>query len=58
MPADGVGQRFQQRGGLADPVRERGSVEVQPVALEDLALAIEGKVADSCVDAPGDASWF
>ena len=41
MPPDGVGQRLQQRGGLSDPVGERGAVEVQPVALEDLALAIE-----------------
>ena len=50
MPADGVGQRLQQRGGLADPVGERGAVEVEPVALEDLALAIERQVVGVLAD--------
>ena len=41
MAADGIGQRRQQRGRFADPVGQRGAVEVQPFALEDLALAVE-----------------
>ena len=41
VPPDGVGQRREQRGGLADPVGERGAVKVEPVAFEDLGLAIE-----------------
>ena len=41
MPPDGLCQRLQQRRGLADPVGQRRAVEVEPLALEDLALAIE-----------------
>jgi len=41
MPPDGIGERFQKRRGLADPVGQRRTVEVEPLALEDLALAIE-----------------
>lgn len=41
MPSDGIGERFQKRSGLADPIRQRRAVEVEPLALEDLALAIE-----------------
>ena len=41
MAADRIGQRLQQRGRLADPVGQRGAVEVEAVALEDLALPVE-----------------
>jgi len=34
VPADGVGERREQRGGLSDPVGEGGAVEVEPVALD------------------------
>ena len=38
---DRVGQWLQQRRRLADPVRQRRSVEVDPLTLEDLALPVE-----------------
>ena len=44
MAPDGVGQRFQQGRGLADPVGEGRTIEVEPLTVEDLALAIQGKV--------------
>ena len=44
MPPDGVSQRFQQCGGLADPVGQGGSIQIEPFAVEDLALAIQGKM--------------
>jgi hypothetical protein len=50
VPADGVGERREQRGGLADPVGEGGAVEVEPVALEDLGLAIERQVVGVLAD--------
>ena len=50
VPPDGVGQRLQQGGGLADPVGERGAVEVQPLAFEDLALAVERQVVGVLAD--------
>ena len=50
VPADGVGQRREQRGRLADPVGQGGAVEVEPVALEDLALAIERQVVGVLAD--------
>ena len=50
MPADGVGERREQRGGLADPVGEGGAVEVEPVALEDPALAIERQMVGVLAD--------
>jgi hypothetical protein len=50
VPADGVGERREQRGGLADPVGEGGAVEIEPIALEDLALAIERQVVGVLAD--------
>lgn len=44
MAADGPGQGFQQGGGLADPVGQRGAVEVEALPVEDPALAIEWQV--------------
>ena len=44
MSTDGIGQRFQQGCGLADPVSKGGTVEVEPFAAEDLALTIERQV--------------
>lgn len=42
MAADGIGQGLQKGGGLADPVGQGGSVEIEPFAVEDPALTIEG----------------
>jgi methyl-accepting chemotaxis protein len=50
VPADGVGQRREQRGGLADPVGEGGAVQVEPVALEDPGLAVERQVVGVLAD--------
>jgi hypothetical protein len=47
---DGIGQRLQQGRGFANPVRQRRAVQVQPVALEDLALAIERQVIGVFID--------
>ena len=47
VPADGLGQRLEERGergGLAHPVGQRGAIEVEAIALEDLALPVERKV--------------
>ncbi|MBP1807797.1 hypothetical protein J2Z33_003678 [Rubellimicrobium aerolatum] len=41
MPPDRIGQGLEERGGLAHPVGQGGAVEVEAVALEDLALPME-----------------
>jgi hypothetical protein len=50
VPPDGIGQRLQKRRRLANPVRQRRAVQVQPVTLEDLALAIERQVIGVFID--------
>ena len=50
MPPDGVGQRFQQGGGFADPIRQRRAIQIEPIALEDLALAVEWQMVGILVD--------
>lgn len=50
MAADRVGQRFQQGGGLANPVGKGRSVEVEPLAVEDLALAVKRQVISILAD--------
>ena len=61
---DGVGQRFQQGGGFAHPIRQCRAVDVEPVALEDLALPVERQVICVFVDqhmgqqtGPGSATF-
>jgi hypothetical protein len=44
VAADRVGQRFQQRGRLADPVGQGRTVEVDPLTREDPALPVERQV--------------
>jgi hypothetical protein len=41
MAADGIGQGFEQSGGLADPIGQRGTVEVEAFAVKDLALPVK-----------------
>jgi hypothetical protein len=41
MPPDGAGQWLQQSGGLADPVGQRGALQIEPFTVEDLALPVE-----------------
>jgi len=41
---DGIGQRLQQGGGLADPIGQGGAIQIEPFAVEDLALAVERQV--------------
>ena len=50
MPADGVGQRLQQRRRLADPVRQGRSVEINAVAVIDLALPVERQMIGELAD--------
>ena len=50
MPTDGVGQWLQKRRRLADRVGQGRAVQVQPVALEDLALPVEREVIGVFVD--------
>ena len=47
---DGVRERLEQRRRLADPVSHRGTVEIEPVALEDLALPVERQMIGVFVD--------
>ena len=50
MPPDGVSERFQQGGRFAHPVGQRRAVNVEPVAAEDLALAVEWQMISVFVD--------
>jgi hypothetical protein len=45
MALDGIGQRLQQGGGLADPIGQGRAVEIDTFALEDLRLAIKRKAS-------------
>ena len=47
---DGVCERLQQSGGFAHPIRQRRAVDVEPVALEDLALAVKRQVIGILID--------
>ena len=44
MTSDGIGEGFQQGGGLADPVGQGRAVEVEPLSVEDLPPAIQAKM--------------
>ena len=50
VPADRIGQRLQKGCRLTDPVTERRPVKVDAFALENLALAIQGKVISIFAD--------
>ena len=50
MALDGIGQRLQQGGGLADPIGKGRAVEIDTFALEDLRLAIKRKMVRVLVD--------
>ena len=50
MPPDGVGQRRQQGGGFTHPTGQRRTINVDPVAPEDLALAVEWQMVGIFVD--------
>ncbi len=50
VPADRGGQGLEQRRGLPDPVRQGRSVEVDAVAVIDLALPVEGKMIGELAD--------
>jgi hypothetical protein len=50
MAADGIGQRFEQRRRLAHPIGQRRAVEIDPVPLENLRLAIERQVVPVLAD--------
>jgi len=44
MTANRVGQRFQQRRRLADPIRQCGPLQTDPFPPVDLRLAVQGAV--------------
>jgi hypothetical protein len=44
MTTDGIGQRFQQGGGLSDPIGQRRAIQIKAIPVEDLTLAIEGEM--------------
>ncbi len=50
VPADRLGQRLQKGRTLAHPLGERRAVQVDAVALEDLALTVERKVVAVLAD--------
>jgi hypothetical protein len=50
MAGDGVDQRAQREGRLADPTGQRRAAELDPTAGEDLGLAIERQVRAVLVD--------
>lgn len=50
MPPDGVGQWRQQGSGLAHPVPKCRAIQIEPVAVKDLALAAKRKVIGVFVD--------
>ena len=50
MATDGVGQRFQQGSGFADPVSQRGTIKINAFAVEYLTLAIERQVIGILAD--------
>ena len=50
MATNGICQRFQKRGGLADPVGQCRAINVDPVTFEDAALAIEWKMVCVFID--------
>ena len=41
MPPDGIRQRRKQGGGFARPIGQCRAVDIEPVAVEDLALPIQ-----------------
>ena len=50
MPPDGVRQRRQQGGGFADPVGQRRAIQIEALAIKDLALAVEWQMVGIFVD--------
>ena len=50
MAPDGIGQGFQQGGGFAHPVSQRRAVQIQPFAIEYLALAVKWQMVGVFVD--------
>ena len=50
MPPDCVRERRKQGGGFAHPIRQRRAIQIEPVALEDLTLAVERQMIGIFVD--------
>ena len=50
MTPDGIGEGFQQGGGLADPVGQCRAIQIEAFAVEDLALAVERQVVGILAD--------
>lgn len=43
MATNGIRQWLQKGCGLADPIRQCGTVNIDPITFEDAALAVEGR---------------
>jgi hypothetical protein len=50
MATDGVGQRFQQGRGFANPVSQGGAVQLETFTVEDLALAVKRQMIGILAD--------
>ena len=50
MARDGVRQRFEQGGGFTNPVGQGGAVQIDPLALEYLALPVERQMIGIFID--------
>ena len=58
MAPDGICEGFQQGGGFADPVGQRRAVQVEPFAVEDLALPVKWKMIGILADQHmGQETW-
>ena len=50
MPSDGIGQWLQQCRGFADPAGQRRAIQIEPFAVEDLALTVKRQMVGILVD--------
>jgi hypothetical protein len=50
MSSDCIGQGLQQGSGFANPICERRTLQIEPFAVEDLALTIEWEMVGILAD--------
>jgi hypothetical protein len=50
MAPNGIGERFQQGRGFADPVSQCRAIQIETFTVEDLALTIERQVVRELAD--------
>ncbi len=55
---DGIGERFQQGCGLANPIGQGRAIQIEPFAVDGLALAVKGQVVGILADRhTGQQTW-